>query len=244
MIWTDERKRKVLDQMAKVNEALQKALDAVAHRDPAAAAERVLDAVAEKHRAIEDFPPIQVNHDKSISMGGFFRLLEKKDMFVTMALYAGSADLLSWLRPSVIEALRTLISQMLDLVIKEWRNQECVEILRKIERELRELKSLLDLDMTDPKSLWLTVGRIRKYQAEFLDTVFEDKNHGISEVILGLIDLDSRLAGVLDKLSEWEREQNAKTETGPDMALYLKNILDVAKEDKEEMERKIRGFTY
>jgi len=63
--------------------------------------------------------------------------------------------------PSVIEALRGLISQMFDLVTKGWRNQECLETLRKVESELRELKSLLDLDVTDPKFLWMTVGRIR-----------------------------------------------------------------------------------
>jgi len=87
------------------------------------------------------------------------------------------------------------------------------------------------------------VVQIRLLQAEFLDTAFGDKNHGISEVVLGLVDLDASLAGVLDKLSEWERRQNAKTESGPDMALYLRNALDAAKENKEEIEKTIRGFT-
>jgi hypothetical protein len=244
MIWTDERKRKVLDHLKKVNEALKKALEAVARRDQAGAGEHILDAVAEKHRAIEDFPPIQVGPGKTISMGGLFRLFENKEMLLSRALYAGSIEALAWLLPAIIEGLRSLISQFLGLVIKEWSNQEAQELLRKIEKALRELKSFLDLGTTDFKTLWAILGDIRRYQAEFLDTAFDDKNHGISEVFLGLIDLDARLAGVLDKLSEWEREQNAGTESGPDMALYLKNILDIAKENKEEIEEKIRGFAY
>jgi len=78
VIWTDERKQKVLYHLKKVNEALAKALDAVSHRNPAEAEEYILDAVAEKHRAIEEFPPLPVNATETVSMGSFFRMLEKK----------------------------------------------------------------------------------------------------------------------------------------------------------------------
>ncbi len=244
MIWTDERKRKVLDHLKKVNEELQKALDAVAQRNTADAADHILDAVTEKHAAVDDFPPIDLAGGKTISMGGLFQFLEKKDMFVTMALYAGSTDQLWWLRPTVIDALSALISQVEGLLAREWINPECVDILRKLEEKLKQLKSFLEIGVAGNKEVWELAGDIRKYQAELLDTAYGDKDHGMSEVVLGLIDLDSRLAGVLDKLTEWQHQQDAKTESGPDTALYLKNILDIAKENKEEIEKKIRAFAY
>jgi hypothetical protein len=73
MIWTDERKQKVLDHLAAVNLAMAKANGAVRHRKPAEAGEHILDAVAEKHRAIDEFPPITVNATETMAPRDYHR---------------------------------------------------------------------------------------------------------------------------------------------------------------------------
>lgn len=77
-IWTKERKRRVLRELARVNEALDEALRAVRMRKTAEAAEHVLTAVARKHAAIDQFPPVEVSPGVTIAAGRIFRDWENR----------------------------------------------------------------------------------------------------------------------------------------------------------------------
>lgn len=246
-LWTKERKEEVLRNLAGVNEALAEALKAAQARKPAETAENILSAVASKHAAVDKFPPIPVGGGVSIAAGALFREWSNKELFVNMALTAGADPAAN--HTQILDALQRIAEALLDKVVLAWKNTTCADRLRKLEKEVRALKALLksgvgQVTPAQRRVWWQTIMRIRILQGEFLDCVYGDATHGISTVFLGLIDLDTRFADMLDALAEWERRIEEGTEGTVDSALYLRNMLSAAKETKEELEELIRHFSF
>ncbi len=241
--WTKPRKQSVLRELGRVNAAIDRALEAVRKGRTADAADEILTCILHKHLAIDAYPPIIVEGDLAIPAGRLFRAWSLKDLFVSQALAAGADP--QGNHSELERSLQHVISGVLDLVVLPWTNQACADRLKQLERELRALKSLLATGVGQDtparrKIWWDTVGRIRTLQAEFLDCIYGDDSHGMSRTFLGLIEIDSRFVQVLDTLREWERETGAPT----DPRDYLKNMLDTIKEDKDEIEERIRAFSF
>lgn len=242
-IWTKQRKQNVLRELRLVNAAIDRALQAVRKGKTADAAEEILTAIQHKHLAIDAYPPIVVRGELTIPAGRLFRDWSLKELFVTQALAAGADPQAN--HSELERSLRQVISGVLDLVVLPWSNQACADRLEQLERELRALKSLLTTGVGQDtparrKIWWDTVGRIRTLQAEFLDCIYGDDSHGMSRTFLGLIEIDSRFALVLDALREWE----CRIGTPTDPRGYLENVLDIIKEDKDEIEERIRAFSF
>lgn len=137
---------------------------------------------------------------------------------------------------ALLQSLQAVVSALLDLVVLPWRNEACAAKLRALEREVRALRSLLKSGVgqgtaAQRKLWWQTVLRIRTLQAGFLDCIYADGTHGMSRTLLGLLDLDHRLAGVLDALAAWEQQIAAGTEPAADPGAYFTNVLEIAKEN-------------